>query len=104
MAATDLDESVGRVRSPAPYMGALTWARFASRSLRPASLFWRVFLVNVTLVTGAVALLALTPLTIAKPTTLRQLSLLALGLSVWLVTNALLLRVSLRPLQRLTRL
>lgn len=104
MATTDLEERVGRGRSPVFRLGAVTWANGVKRRLRPASLFWRVFLVNVMLVTVAVALLALTPLTIAKPTTLHQLALLALGLCVWLLANALLLRVSLRPLQRLTRL
>jgi two-component system sensor histidine kinase UhpB len=103
MTTTDLDELIGRLRLR-PSVGAVASARSVRRRMRPASLFWRVFLVNVTLVTAAIALIALTPLTIAKPTTLRQLALLALGLGVWLLANALLLRVSLRPLQRLTQL
>ncbi|MBA3843048.1 MAG: HAMP domain-containing protein [Actinobacteria bacterium] len=70
----------------------------------PASLFWRVFLVNAVLVTAAVVLLAITLLTVSNPATARQLSLLAAGPVVLLVANGLLLRVSLRPLHRLTSL
>lgn len=103
MTTTDLDERIGRVRRPR-YVDVLTSAKAVRRRVRPASLFWRVFLVNVALVTAAVTLIASTPLTISKPTTTHQLVLLALGLCVWLLANALLLRVSLRPLQRLTQL
>jgi two-component system sensor histidine kinase UhpB len=70
----------------------------------PASLFWRVFLVNATLVTLAVVLLAVSPLTVSNPVTSRQGWLLALGVGVVLAANVLLLRVSLRPLERLTQL
>jgi two-component system, NarL family, sensor histidine kinase UhpB len=103
MATTDLRRGL-ESKSAASQVGALARARLMTRLLRPASLFWRVFLVNASLVTAAVVLLALTPLTIKKPTSLHQLALLALGLGVWLVANALLLRISLRPLQRLTQL
>lgn len=72
--------------------------------LRPASLFWRVFLTNASLATAAVVLLAVTPLTVSNPATARQLALLALGLAALLFANLLLLRVSLRPLARLTAL
>jgi two-component system, NarL family, sensor histidine kinase UhpB len=70
----------------------------------PSSLFWRVFLVNAALATAAVALLAVTPLTVSNPATSRQLAVLAAGLFALLVANALLLRVSLRPLRWLTQL
>jgi len=70
----------------------------------PVSLFWRVFLVNASLVTVAVILLAITPLTVSDPVTARQLSVLALGLGCLLVANFLLLRMSLLPLQRLRHL
>src|SRR5579864_5541556 len=93
MTTTDLEEKVSHVRWR-PYITASASVRSVRRRVRPASLFWRVFLVNVTLVTVAVALLALTPLTIARPTTLHQLALLGLGLGVWLLANALLLRIS----------
>jgi two-component system sensor histidine kinase UhpB len=68
------------------------------------SLFWRVFLVNATLVTAAVVALAASPLTVSDPVTARQLVLLASGLALVLVANVLLLRVSLLPLRRLTLL
>lgn len=70
----------------------------------PASLFWRVFLVNASLVTLAVILLAVSPLTVSDPATSHQLVLLAAGLAALLVANVVLLRVSLRPLERLTHM
>lgn len=76
--------------------------RLGSRSFSPRSLFWRVFLVNAVLVTVAVGLLAVTPLTVSNPATPRQIGLLGGGLVVLLVSNFVLLRVSLRPLVRLT--
>jgi two-component system, NarL family, sensor histidine kinase UhpB len=72
--------------------------------LASSSLFWQVFLVNATLVTAAVVALAASPLTVSDPVTTRQLVLLAAGLALILVANVLLLRVSLRPLRRLTLL
>jgi two-component system sensor histidine kinase UhpB len=72
--------------------------------LSPRSLFWRVFLVNASLITAGVVLLAATPLTISNPATVRQLAMLAVALVALLLANVLMLRVSLRPLQRLVRL
>ena len=74
-------------------------AGFSSRSL-----FWRVFVVNAVLLTGAVFLLAVTPLTVSDPATQSQLLYLSVGLVVLLAANVFLLRVSLRPLQTLTQL
>jgi two-component system sensor histidine kinase UhpB len=65
-------------------------------------LFWRVFLMNAGLLTVAVVLLAITPVTVSNPVTTRQLGYLGVGLVVLLVANLALLRVSLRPLERLT--
>ena len=49
-------------------------------------------------------LLAITPLTVSNPVTGRQIALLTVGLGSLLVANFLLLRISLRPLQRLRTL
>lgn len=72
--------------------------------LSPRSLFWRVFIVNAVLVTVAVVVLAASPITVSNPTTRRQLVVLAVGLALLLSANFLLLRISLRPLERLTTL
>lgn len=72
--------------------------------LSSVSLFWRVFVINALLMTAAVVLLAVTPLTVSDPATTRQLLYLAVGLIAVLVANVALLRVSLLPLQRLIRL
>ena len=72
--------------------------------LSPRSLFWRVFIVNAALVTAGVVVLAASPVTVSNPTTRGQLLVLATGLALLLSANFLLLRVSLRPLERLTTL
>lgn len=72
------------------------------RALSPASLFWRVFLVNAGLFVVAVLVLALTPVTVSNPATARQVGLLVLGLLILLAANAMLLRFSLKPLRQLT--
>lgn len=79
-------------------------ARHRWPRLFPASLFWRVFFVNAALVTTAVVLLAVTPLTVSNPVTTKQALYLSLGLVILLASNLALLRVSLRPLQRLIQL
>jgi two-component system, NarL family, sensor histidine kinase UhpB len=79
-------------------------ARHAWRRLSQASLFWRVFVVNAVLLTAAVVLLAVTPLTVSDPATRRQLLLLGAGLALVLVADVLLLQIGLRPLHRLTSL
>ena len=80
--------------------------------LRPASprrfsastlgMYWRVFAVNAAILAVAALLLALTPVTISRHTTPAQLAILGAGLVVMLLANALLLRLSLTPLRRLT--
>ena len=74
------------------------------RTLRRLPLYWRVCAVNSVLFVIAALLLAFAPITISDPITGNQAIVLGLGLIVILVTNALLLRVSLRPLLRLTAL
>lgn len=74
-------------------------ARFTSPSL-----FLRVFLVNAALLVTAAVVLALSPVTISFPVTTHQLVVLGIGLVLILTANAVLLRVSFRPLRELTRL
>ena len=70
----------------------------------PSTLLGRVFLVNASLVTIAVAVLAVSPLTVSDPATPRQIVFLTVGLATLLVANFALLRISLRPLSDLTLL
>lgn len=67
------------------------------------SLFWRIFLLNATVLLAAVALLLLGPVTVSAPVLLTEALILAAGLVVMLTANAALLRIGLAPLQRLTR-
>ncbi|MGY0020329.1 histidine kinase [Streptomyces sp. YJ-C3] len=67
------------------------------------SLFWRIFLLNATVLLAAVALLLLGPVTVSTPVLLTETLILAVGLVVMLTANAALLRIGLSPLQRLTR-
>ncbi|MFJ3670526.1 HAMP domain-containing sensor histidine kinase [Streptomyces sp. NPDC090106] len=65
-------------------------------------LFWRIFLLNAVVLVAATALL-LGPVTVSTPVLLTEAAVLAGGLGAMLVANAVLLRVGLTPLQRLTR-
>ncbi|WNF67505.1 HAMP domain-containing sensor histidine kinase [Streptomyces violaceus] len=65
-------------------------------------LFWRIFLLNALVLITATALL-LGPVTVSTPVLLTEAAVLTVGLTAMLVANALLLRVGLAPLQRLTR-
>ncbi|MQL65353.1 HAMP domain-containing protein, partial [Streptomyces vinaceus] len=65
-------------------------------------LFWRIFLLNAVVLIVATALL-LGPVTVSTPVLLTEAAVLTVGLAAMLVANALLLRVGLAPLQRLTR-
>jgi two-component system sensor histidine kinase UhpB len=67
------------------------------------SLFWRIFLLNATVLFLAAALLLLGPVTVSTPVLLTEALILAVGLVAMLTANAALLRVGLAPLQRLTR-
>ncbi|MEU8256768.1 sensor histidine kinase [Micromonospora inaquosa] len=67
------------------------------------SLFWRIFLINAAVLTAATVLVLLGPVTVSTPFVLTEALILSAGLVVMLVANALLLRVGLAPLQRLTR-
>jgi two-component system, NarL family, sensor histidine kinase UhpB len=67
------------------------------------SLFWRIFLLNAVVLCAAAALLLLGPATVSTPVLVTEALILAGGLAVMLVANAMLLRIGLAPLQRLTR-
>jgi two-component system sensor histidine kinase UhpB len=66
-------------------------------------LFWRIFLLNATVLTAATALLLLGPVTVSTPVLLAEAVILTAGLAAMLVANAILLRLGLAPLVRLTR-
>jgi two-component system sensor histidine kinase UhpB len=68
------------------------------------SLFWRIFLLNATVLVAAMALLLLGPVTVSTPALLTEAVILGIGLVVMLIANAVLLRIGLAPLERLTRL
>lgn len=80
-----------------------SWWRSRWGRLR-LSLFWRVFMLNAALLIAAAVVLAYSPATVSFPVRPRQLLVLTVGLVLLLVTNALLLRISLAPLRELARL
>ncbi|MEW2497240.1 HAMP domain-containing sensor histidine kinase [Streptomyces nodosus] len=68
------------------------------------SLFWRIFGLNAVVLGTATALLLWAPVTVSVPVVLTEAVILVGGLAVMLVANAVLLRVGLAPLDRVTRL
>jgi two-component system sensor histidine kinase UhpB len=69
-----------------------------------ASLFWRVLILNAALMSVGAIALAASPVTVSFPATGRQVLVLALGVIALVAANAVLLRVSLRPLRELSAL
>ncbi|MEU6673070.1 HAMP domain-containing sensor histidine kinase [Streptomyces sp. NPDC046925] len=67
------------------------------------TLFWRIFLLNATVMVLATGLLLLGPVTVSTPVLLTEALIMAVGLVAMLTANAALLRVGLAPLQRLTK-
>jgi two-component system, NarL family, sensor histidine kinase UhpB len=67
-------------------------------------LFWRVFAMNATVFIAGVVVLAASPATVSSPLTWPEGFVLVVGVTALLCANALLLRVSFAPLERLTRL
>ncbi len=67
-------------------------------------LFWRLCVINGAVFTVGTLALALSPATVSSPVLLREILVLAAGLAIILVTNAVLLRASLAPLTTLTDL
>ena len=66
------------------------------------TLYWRIFLLNAAVFVAAVLLL-LGPVTVSTPVLFGEALVLLAGLVVILIANALLLRIGLAPLARLTR-
>ncbi len=66
------------------------------------TLYWRIFLLNAAVFVAAVLLL-LGPVTVSTPVLLGEALVLLAGLVVMLIANAVLLRIGLAPLARLTR-
>lgn len=75
----------------------------AREEVLDVSLFWRVFLLNAAVLTGATALLVLSPATVSTPVLPAEGLILVAGLAAMLVANAVLLRIGFLPLRRLTR-
>lgn len=67
------------------------------------SLFGRIFLLNALVLAVAAALLVFGPATVSTPALLGEVLVVAAGLVVMLIANAVLIRVGLAPLGRLTR-
>lgn len=63
-------------------------------------LFWRVFLLNASLLTLVALLLLFTPVTISAPIALPEATTVIAGLLLFVAANAVLLRSAFRPLQR----
>jgi two-component system sensor histidine kinase UhpB len=68
---------------------------------RSTRLFWRVFLLDASLLTIVAVLLLATPVTISTPVRLAEALVVAAGLVVILAANAVLLRHAFLPLHRL---
>lgn len=67
------------------------------------SLFGRIFLLNAAVLSVATVLLLAGPVTVSTPALFTEVVILVAGLAVVLVANAVLLRVGLASLKRLTR-
>lgn len=67
------------------------------------SLFWRICLLNAAVLVVATVLLLFGPATVSTPVRLTEALILAGGLAVVLIANAILLRIGLAPLDRLIR-
>jgi two-component system sensor histidine kinase UhpB len=78
--------------------------RFRLGAGRGLPLFWRVCLVNGAVLAVGTAVLAASPATVSTPVLAREALVLAVGLTVILVANGLLLHAVLGPLDRLRRL
>lgn len=68
------------------------------------TLFWRIFSLNAVVLAVATLGLMLGPVTVSTPVVLTEAVVLVAGVGVMLIANAVLLRVGLAPLDRLTRM
>jgi two-component system sensor histidine kinase UhpB len=88
---------VDQRRQQVPPDRAVSWT--------PATaLFWRLFVVNGVVFVAGAGVLVLSPATVSTPVSVREVSVLTVGLALMLAVNAILLRASLRPLDGLTDL
>jgi two-component system sensor histidine kinase UhpB len=71
------------------------------RRIAAMPLLWRVFLTNAFVLTLALTLLALAPVTVSIPVALTELLILVAGMIAMLILNLLLLRPAFRPLHTL---
>ena len=69
---------------------------------RELPVLWRVFVVDALVLVVAAALLAGGPVTVSDPVHIREVAALTAGLGVMLVVTLVLLRRTLRPLEKLT--
>jgi two-component system, NarL family, sensor histidine kinase UhpB len=78
--------------------------RMDGRTRRPRTLFWRLSVVNVSVLVAVAVLLALTPVTVSAPVSTTEIAILVVGLLLTTTANVLLVRRTLAPLRRLTDL
>jgi two-component system, NarL family, sensor histidine kinase UhpB len=67
------------------------------------SLYWRIFAINAALWVAAALVLAFSPATISDDLLLREVIVLGVGVTLVLILNFLLVRRTLDPIERLTR-
>jgi two-component system sensor histidine kinase UhpB len=90
-------------RGSVPENGGVTrTGAVATRPTHTRSLFWRLTLINVSVLVAVALLLALAPVTISAPVRPTELLIIALGLVATTATSVLLVRRTLAPLQQLT--
>lgn len=75
-----------------------------SQGVNRLPLFWRVFVTNALFFVIGTAALAISPATVSFPLAVTEAVVLVVGLSALLVANAMILRLSFRPLERLKAL
>ena len=75
-----------------------------SEGVSRLSLFWRVFVTNALFFAIGTAALAVSPATVSFPLAVTEAIVLVIGVGAILVANALLLRLTFRPLERLNAL
>ena len=75
-----------------------------ARDRHARTLFWRLSVVNISVLVAVAVLLAVTPVTISVPVRPIELVIIAVGLVVTTTANLLLVRRTLAPLRRLTEL
>ncbi|CQR61350.1 sensor histidine kinase [Streptomyces leeuwenhoekii] len=83
-------------------VAAKPWATSARSGKKTVSLFWRIFSLNAAGLVMATALL-LGPVTVSTPVLPGEALILLAGLTALLAGNAVVLRIGLAPLQRLSR-